>query len=251
LYNGTTMSNANYSLAYGKTPLKKVRKANSRNPFAEKAFRDMRTIENKAASLRVFKAMWKNYTPEPFYTPGSYKTRRGYELLRGRESLVPSDNCGPVGRLRVIAGAPLERTFISFKDLPNVEDFLHDPDAQFSQQIIDWVTQDLAKIIKGPFVAGLERGLNKRNHVHVFHKKGACGVGTTELVSDEKLPEKAGYIAKKPYWSDENALAYLRGAELNNGRVPKRLITRRLGDFRTRVITVQDVENVTGLDLFK
>lgn len=245
------MSNANYSLAYGKTPLKKVRKANSRNPFAEKAFRDMRTIENKAASLRVFKAMWKNYTPEPFYTPGSYKTRRGYELLRGRESLVPSDNCGPVGRLRVIAGAPLERTFISFKDLPNVEDFLHDPDAQFSQQIIDWVTQDLAKIIKGPFVAGLERGLNKRNHVHVFHKKGACGVGTTELVSDEKLPEKAGYIAKKPYWSDENALAYLRGAELNNGRVPKRLITRRLGDFRTRVITVQDVENVTGLDLFK
>jgi hypothetical protein len=245
------MSNVDYSLVYGKTPLKQVRKASSRNPLAEKAFRDMRTVENKAAALRVFKAMWKNYTPEPFYTPGSYKTRRGYELLRGRESLVPSDNCGPVGRLRVIAGAPLERTFISFKDLPNVEAFLSNPDAQFSQQVIDWVTQDLEKIIKGPFVAGLERGLNKGNHVHVFHQKGACSVGTSELVSDEKLPEKAGYIAKKPYWSDENALAYLAGAELNNGRVPKRLITRRLGDFRTRVITVRDVENVTGLDLFK
>jgi hypothetical protein len=245
------MSNANYSLVYGKTPLKQVRKTSSRNPFAEKAFRDMRTVENKAAALRVFKAMWKNYIPEPFYTPGSYKTRRGYELLRGKESLVPSDNCGPVGRLRVIADAPLERTFISFKDLPNVEAFLCDPDAQFSQQVIDWVTQDLQKIIKGPFVAGLERGLNKGNHVHVFHKKGACSIGTTELVPDEKLPEKAGYIAKKPYWSDENALAYLEGAELNNGRVPKRIITRRLGDFRTRVITVQDVENSTGLVLFQ
>lgn len=245
------MGRANYSVVYGHIPLKELRQADSRNPFAEQAFRDMRAVEDKAAALRVFKAMWKGYVPEPFYTPGGYRTRRGYELLRGRESLVRADNCGPVGRLRVIAGAPLEWTCISFKDLPNVDAFLDDPDAQFSQQVIDWVTEDLEKLIKGPFVAVVERGLHDGNHIHALHKKGAYEAGASEIVPDEKLPEKAGYISKKPYWSNQNALAYLESADMNNGRVPKRIITRGLGDSRTRVITVQDVKEVTGLALLR
>ncbi len=220
-----------------------------RNYAAEKLFKSIKNVQSRAKALADFKRRYPNYKPEPFYGSTSYQKRKGYEALIG-ESTKLSDKCGQIGRLRVIAGAPLHWTRISFKDLPSVAAFPIDPDAQFSQQVINWVNEDLLGIVSGPFVAVVERGWHGNNHVHVFHLEGACNVGYSLLIPDDKLPEKAAYIYKKPYWKDENALAYLLSAYLN-GKVPKRVFYRGLGNAKTRVVTVGDVEKAMKLPLLK
>jgi len=155
-----------------------------------------------------------------------------------------------MGRLRVIAGEQLWWTRISFKNLPSVAAFVTDADAQFSQQVIDWVIEDLSSIVSGPFIAVVERGWYGTNHIHVFHLRNACSLGRSRFIPDHELPRKAAYIYKKPYWNDENALAYLIGAGLN-GKVPRRIFNRGLGNAKTRVITVGDVEKAMKMRLLK
>lgn len=220
-----------------------------RNYDAEKLFKSIKNVTNRAKALADFKRRYPNYKPEPFYGSTSYKKRKGYEALIGKSTNL-SHNCGQIGRLRVIAGAPLHWTRISFKDLPSVSAFATDPDAQFSQQVIDWAIEDLSSIVSGPFVAVVERGWYGGNHIHVFHLEGACNVGYSRLIPDDKLPETAAYIYKKPYWNDENALAYLLSAYLN-GKAPKRVFYRGLGNAKTRAITVGDVEQAMKLPLLK
>ncbi len=229
-------------------------KKSTRDYNAEAYFRSIKrlpTEKSRAWHLAFFKQKWPDYVPEPFYTTGNYKRRKAYELLRGQKSKKPSDNCGMAGRLRILAGKPLERSIISFDQLPRVRKWLYDPDAQYHQQIADWVKEDLAKFfVKGPFIAFIECGRNGENHVNVLHKQGSCKRGTTRLVPDKRLFATLAYFSKKPYWNDENALAYLRSANMNK-RVPKRVIKHGVGDSRTKRITVLEVEQVLKMSLLK
>lgn len=226
----------------------------SRDYKAEAYFRSIKRLLEESSRtwhLAFFKQQWPDYVPEPFYATGNYKRRKAYGLLAGQLSGKPSDNCGPVGRLRVLAGKPLERSIIPFDRLPKVRKFVSDPDAQYHQQVMDWVKEDLAKFfVKGPFVAFVERGMEGGNHVNVLHKQGACKRGARRIIPDHKLFVTVLYFCKKPYWNDENALAYLRSGSMNT-RVAKRFIRHRLGDCRTGKITVLKVEQILKMKLLK
>lgn len=207
---------------------------------AELFFRNIKSFdleESREFQLELFKQRFPGYVPEPFRTTNKSRSRRTHEMLRGS-----------VGRLRVLAGQPLERCIIRFKDLPSVSRFERDPDAQFSQQVMDWVKEDLRSIIQGPFVAFVERGWSGTNHAHVFCKQGACQKGARKVVLDKELFAAVRYCLKKPYWTDENALAYLRSANMGK-RVGRRVIKYGLGDSRTRVISVSEIEQVLGIEL--
>ena len=221
---------------------------------AERYFRAIKQVNSeadRALYLERFEQRWPGYILEPFYTTGFYKTRKAYDLLRGQNTKHVFASCGSMGRLRVLAGGPLDRTIISFGALPKVRAFINDPDAQFSQQIMDWVGEDLTQFfVKGSFIAFVERGKNSENHTHVFSRRGACKIGTTKSVPDNELLEAVKYVVKKPYWTKENALAYLRSANLSK-QVGRRIIKHGLGDSRTRKITVYEVEQILGIELIK
>jgi hypothetical protein len=228
--------------------------ASKRNFAAEKFFRDIKklsTEEERLRHLKLFKKLWPDYLPQPFYSSGNQRRIRAYELLAGRERLLPVDGCGSVGRLRILASKPLERSIISFSVLPKVRKFEYDPDAQFHQQIPDWVREDLIKFfVKGPFIAFIERGEKGKNHVNVLHKQGGCKRGARKTLSDDELFKTAAYFGKKPLWNDENALAYLRSASINKS-VARRVIRHGLGDSRTQKITVSEIEEIVGMSLLK
>lgn len=243
------MSSINYSGSTRRIP---TRYSQKKDYQAEKYFRAIKRISSETdrkLHLERFEQRWPSYVPEPFNTTGSYKTRKAYDLLRGQKSRHLLHDCGSVGRLRVLAGGPLDWTIINFDKLPKVRDSENDPDAQFSQQIMDWVGEDLTKtFVKGSFIAFVERGENGKNHANVFTRRGACAIGTTKSVPDNELLGAIKYVVKKPYWTKENALAYLRSANLSK-RVGRRIIKHRLGDSRTKKITVAEVEKILGIKL--
>jgi hypothetical protein len=218
---------------------------------AEKDFRRLKSAKDKRAALKAFKAKWLDYTPERFKTNGSLKTRKGYEALRGR---TPG-KCGPMGRLRVINGSLLWWSRITFsgmyKELAAIE---RKTEAQFTKKDISEVAAFLENHIVGPFIAVVERGWLGRNHVHVFHGEGACSLGNPKYILDEDLPKKAGYIYKNPYWQDKNVIAYLEATDNYGGKgkkAPSRIISRGLGDSRTRLITPEEVEEAMEISLAK
>lgn len=225
-----------------------------RNNSAERYFRCIKKFTTRTARERyldLFKKRWQGYKPEPFFSSGNYKRRRAYDLIGGRTRQDPSDACGPVGRLRILAGKPLERSIIDFADLPRVRKFAKDPDAEFDQQIMNWIHEDLRMFcVAGLFIAFVERGRNGKNHINVLHKSGACKVGCQKKVPDNRLFATVCYFSKKLYWNDENVLAYL-GAANRNKRVASRIIKHKLGDSRTRKITVYEVEMALNMSLLK
>jgi hypothetical protein len=218
---------------------------------AEKDFRRLKSAKDKRAALKAFKAKWPDYIPERFKTNGSLKTRKGYEALRGR---TPG-KCGPMGRLRVINGSLLWWSRITFGEMtPELAAIERKVEAQFTQEDIKKVTTFLEGNVIGPFIAVIERGWFGRNHVHVFHGEGACSLGNPEYIPDEDLPTKAGYIYKNPYWQDKNVAAYLEATDGSRGKgkkAPSRIITRGLGDSRTRLITPEEVEEAMEMSLEK
>ncbi len=249
-----SLTNNNATNSKSTSILGQIVRSNRRNDWAEKYFRGIKKLQaetDRKRYLAVFKQRWPDYEPEQFFTTGNYKRRKGYDLLGGRTRRDPSDACGPVGRLRILAGKPLERSIIDFSLVPYVRKFAKDPDAQFDQQVMDWLHEDLAAFyVKGPFVAFVERGREGRNHVNVIHKQGACKIGSQKKVPDSRLFATVCYFSKKLYWSDKNALAYL-GAANRNKRVASRTIKHKLGDSRTRRITVHEVEKVLNRSLLK
>jgi len=214
---------------------------------AEKDFRRLKSAKDKKAALARFKAKWPSYVPEPFKTNGSYKTRKGYESLRGKRIGMS----GPVGKLRVMSGSYLWWSRITFSDMGSeLAAIEYKVEAQFSKEDIAKVAAFLEKNIRGPFIAVVERGRLGRNHVHVLHGEGACSLGNLRFIPDYKLPEKAGYIYKNPYWQDANVLAYLEATD-GDKRAPGRIITRRLGYSNTRVVTLEEVEEAMEMSLEK
>lgn len=195
------------------------RRANNVIWQAEREFRELKRAKDKKRALRKFKAKWPGYVPEPFKTNGSYKTRKGYESLRGKTPIM----CGPVGKLRVMSGSYLWWSRITFLAMGNeLAAIEYKVEAQFTKKDIAKVAAFLESNIVGPFIAVVERGRLGRNHVHVLHGEGACSLGNSTFIPDDKLPDKAGYIYKNPYWCDENVLAYLEATD-NGKKAPGRI----------------------------
>lgn len=159
--------------------------------------------------------------------------------------------CGPVGKLRVMNGSWLWWSRITFSDMGDeLAAIEYKVEAQFIREDIAKVAAFLEANIIGPFIAVVERGRLGRNHVHVLHGEGSCSLGNPRFIPDDKLPEKAGYVYKNPYWCDENVLAYLNATD-NGKKAPGRIIVRRLSYSKTRIVTLKEVEEAMEISLEK
>jgi hypothetical protein len=191
--------------------------------------------------------------PEAFKDGGRYKKLRGYEFLRGK-SRKGTYVGGPLGRVRVIAGKPLELRRIRFSAVPGLEGFESDVGLQFTPELIKFATDALKPHIDGPVFSCIENGrLGKANHFHVFVAPGSCEVGVSNgVISDERLPQAAAYLGKGPCWNFETALAYLKAKRARPGsNVPSRYFHLNLGNKRSRLITLEMIEEALGYSLAK
>lgn len=186
---------------------------------------------------------------DAFDNSGGYRTRRGYELLRGKSDGKGGYGGGPVGRLRVVVGDELELRRITFKQIPSLAHLESDPMVQFIQDMVDFAVAELEKYIDGPFCGSIEFGrASRKNHFHVFIKRGTCKLGVGKVISDEDLVQQAGYIAKPPYFDLEILIAYVTVKRVY-GNVARRFFHHGLGNKRTRPITVAAIEKVLGFSL--
>jgi hypothetical protein len=205
------------------------------------------------AGLRQFMATYGRASPEAFKDTGRHKARRGYELLRGKErnGVYPG---GSLGKVRVLAGQPLELRRIPFNVIPELKGLEFDPSVQFEPELVKFANDALKPFVEGPAFGCIENGrVSKANHFHIFAAPGACKLGASNGVTpDSRLLQKSAYLGKNPPWNFENALAYLDAKRaLAGGDIPSRYFTFNLGNARTRLVTLEMIEAAIGYSLAK
>jgi hypothetical protein len=209
--------------------------------------------ENTETGLRRHMETYPDIRPEAFKDSGRHKKRRGHEFLRGK-SRKGTYVGGPLGRVRVIAGKPLELRRIPFSAVLGLEGLESDLSLQFTPELVKFAVGTLKPHIGGPAFGCVENGrLSKTNHFHVFVAPGSCELGVSNgVISDERLPQAAAYLGKGPCWNFETALAYLKAKRARPGcDVPSRYFQYNLGNKRSRPITLEMIEEALGYSLAK
>ena len=192
-----------------------------------------------------------------FRRSGREQTREAYAVIRGKRKIHGEFVGGPLGRLRVQAGEPLELRRINLDELPEIAYLECDVCAQFEQQKVGAAFDALAKRIDGGFWGVFERGrVNGKNHLHVFVKPGSCNLGVSKgIIPDAELVDEVRYLLKPPVWESDvpgelwytNLLAlYLVKLDNPGKRIATRANHRGLGNSRTRPTTFQQILGIFG-----
>jgi hypothetical protein len=184
----------------------------------------------------------------PFDSTGRAKTREGLDLLAGRKRESLDDRARTFGRFLVAVGGHWEVSIIFPEELNiDVPDL---PNVQFDPGAVDLLQKAVERVVSGPYVSKVERGefFNRRVHLMVAHRIGACPVGYHRLNGPKDALPCARYFAKKPHHDFENLLGYVQAFQ-EYGFAAKRLRSGRLGRGR---VTVGDVQALLPhLDLLK
>ncbi len=191
-------------------------------------------------ALREWMARYSELRPEPFIDAYRIKVRKAFTFLRG-----------DVGRLRVLAGEPLELRTVHF-DKIGLEAFGEDFFAQFVPAYVKLAFDTLAAAVPSSFWGVIERGEESgRNHVHILVKPGSTKIGASNgVVLDSKLLGTLVYLAKPPTWSFEVALGYVSTKQLYDGAaVGSRYQHRGLTPQRVRKVSQDEIEAALGFSV--
>lgn len=184
---------------------------------------------------------WFGITPEAFQDSGHARMRKAYNFLRGQ-----------VGRLRVLAGEPLELRTIDAAHHLEICAPREDVIFQFAPDCVAATFDRAADIADGAFWGVLERGKRSSgHHLHTLGKPDSWNVGRSSgVIADADLPGLLCYLAKPPVWSPEVALGYVVVKRaLEGGRVASRYALRGLPPKRLENITIRQIEATLGFDL--
>jgi hypothetical protein len=199
--------------------------------------------------IEAFLQEFPNIKPEPFRWSRRKVLRLAYEALRGR-----AGTGGPLGKLRHLAGGPLQLNRVSAKDI-GLEAFDGDAFAQFEPEIAKMFFDTLEQHMGGvPFWAVFEFGrIEHKPHFHIYTKQGACPIGVNNGVAlDDELLEKTAYLLKPPVWNELNRVGYVTVKHAYPGMdIAQRVSCRGLPNKRTQVIGIQEIEVALGFGLSK
>jgi hypothetical protein len=194
------------------------------------------------AEWSAFGEQFGTTKPEMFCHSTRRQRKLAYKALKGS-----------VGRLRVIAGEPLELRRVNLSEF-GLSELENDIFTQFEPGLNRMVFDALQAALEGALYWGvLERGREfGRNHLHLLVKPGTCSLRVSNgIIPDEKLLEKVAYLMKPPVWNVGNFVAYVSTKQAYGKRVTARMTSRGLGNARTCKISVQEIEAATGLSLSK
>lgn len=207
------------------------------NRIGQAAWRALcKSSEDAETGIRRFQEQHPGIVPECFRGEDDrdpleqkHRRRKGMELVYGK----PQNGVrlgGDIGRLRVLAGEPLEHRVVYFRDVKRLASLRTDIFTQFSHEQMLYVASVLEDILPSPCFYNVERG-DMELHSHFLCKQGATDLGRkVRLVPDDNLVTVAGYLGKRPLLDTENCLGYLtvRQAQAALTAQGSRVATRHL-----------------------
>lgn len=153
---------------------------------------------------------------------------------------------GSIGRLRVLAGGPLQGSTLHFRQVGKLRPLEFDIFSQFADEQMEYIKGVLSVIVPDLCWYIVEYGRYAGLYVHLLHKTGIRVGAGNRIIPDAQLLKQVEYLVKRPPFNFNNSLGYLSVRQAYAGR---RVATRHLAvglDARRVKVSISEIEAILG-----